>query len=372
MVIHFSTICGTKEGPQALRILTTILILGALLAACAGPGGDSSDPTDTPADDSGGQQAATTPVGSGGGDPQPAPLPDAPTQPPAGEPTPGNVIPSTSAPEQSTPIPPPPNPGNLLPSHRIISFYGHPSTPTMGVLGSGTKEELLVRLQQQAAEFQTVDPNTPNKLAFEIIATVAQPVPGPDGTYLLYTGDEWIGEFVDFATANDMIVILDLQIGHNSIENEINRVRHWLALPNVHVALDPEFATKANDIPRPDRVPGTLIGEISGYQVQTAIDMLAEIVAQNNIPNKILIVHQFEDEMIYEKHVITLKPGVDFVVDMDGFGAPPHKIEGYELYVTNQLIQYGGIKLFYDQDDPIMDPAALLSLNPHPVVVIYQ
>ena len=242
----------------------------------------------------------------------------------------------------------------------------------MGVLGDGSPEELLVRLQQQAAEYVAVDPNTPNKLAFEIIATVAQPNPGPNGTYLLYTGDEWIGEYVDFATANDMIVILDLQIGHNSIENEINQVRHWLALPNVHVALDPEFATKANDIPRPDRVPGTLIGEISGYQVQTAIDMLAEIQAQHNIPNKILIVHQFEEEMIYEKHVIVPKPGVDIIVDMDGFGSPPHKIQGYTEYVTNELIQYGGIKLFYGQDQPLMDPATLISLNPPPVLIIYQ
>lgn len=242
----------------------------------------------------------------------------------------------------------------------------------MGILGAASKEELLVQLQQRAAEFEAVDPHTPNKLAFEIIATVAQPNPGTDGTYLLYTGDEWIGEFVDFATANDMIVILDLQIGHNSIENEINRVRHWLALPNVHVALDPEFATKANDIPRPDRVPGTLIGEISGYQVMTAVNMLADIVAENNIPNKILVVHQFEEEMIYEKHVVTPVPGVDIIVDFDGFGSPPHKIEGYELYVTEELIQYGGIKLFFEQDDPVMDPATLLSLNPHPVLVIYQ
>ncbi len=180
----------------------------------------------------------------------------------------------------------------------------------------------MIRVRQHEAEFLAVDPHTPNKLAFELIATVAQPNPGDDGTYLLYTGDEWIGEYVDFATANDMIVILDLQIGHNTIENEINRVRHWLALPNVHVALDPEFATTANDIPRPDRVPGSLIGEISGYQVQTAIDMLSQIVAENDIPNKILIVHQFEEEMIYEKHVIVPKPGVDVVVDMDGFGSP--------------------------------------------------
>jgi hypothetical protein len=350
-----------------LRLLTIVLVFGVLIAACSAPGGDNGSPTPTTAASIDEQQAATTPVVVGGDLPTTPAVPQ-PTQPENTTPTVQVIPPTDPPPTQVAQV----AQEGLLPSHRIIAFYGHPSTPTMGVLGSGTKEEVLAGLRQQEAEFLAVDPNTPNKLAFEIIATVAQPNPGDDGTYLLYTGDEWIGEYVDFATANDMIVILDLQIGHNSIENEINRVRHWLALPNVHVALDPEFATKANDIPRPDRVPGTLIGEISGYQVQTAIDMVAEIVAENNIPSKILIVHQFEEEMIYEKHVIVPKAGVDLVVDMDGFGSPPHKIEGYELYVTDELIQYGGIKLFYEQDDPMLDPATLLTLNPHPVVVIYQ
>ena len=330
------------------RTLSCLLLLGALAAACSRPG-SGADPTDAPP---GEQMAATTPIASDGQ--------------------------SSDEPADTDPNDPQqaqlqqPGAGSLLPHTRVISYYGHPSTPTMGVLGSGTMEEVYARLQQQVAEWQAVDPNTPIKPAFEIIATVAQPEPGPEGTYLLYTGDEWIGEYVDFATAHTMLVILDLQIGHNSIENEINRVRHWLALPNVHVALDPEFSTKANDIPRPDRVPGELIGEISGYQVMTAVEMLSQIVAENNIPNKILIVHQFEEEMIYEKHVVETRPGVDIVVDVDGFGAPETKIGGYQEYVTNELIQYGGLKLFYEQDVPLLDPATMLTLNPPPSVVIYQ
>ncbi|MEZ4522596.1 MAG: hypothetical protein R3A46_13265 [Thermomicrobiales bacterium] len=365
-----------------MRILTALLIFGTLVAACSGPGGDNGDPT-APQVGGGEQQAATTPIiGADGGDQSTSTDSGVPTQPPTGEPLPSGdqqgqtqppVDPQPTTPVPNAPTQPQTSPHeNLLPTYRIISYYGHPSTPTMGILGSGTKDELLVRLQNQAAEYSAIDPATPNKLAFEIIATVAQPYPGPEGTYLLYTGDEWIGEYVDFATANDMIVILDLQIGHNTIENEINRVRHWLALPNVHVALDPEFATAANDIPRPDRVPGSLIGEISGYQVQTAIDMLDAIVAENNIPNKVLIVHQFEEEMIYEKQVIVPKPGVDIVVDVDGFGPPANKIGGYEHFVRDELIEYGGIKLFFTQDDPMLDPATVIGLDPSPAVVIYQ
>jgi hypothetical protein len=248
----------------------------------------------------------------------------------------------------------------------VLSYYGHPSTPNMGILGEYSKEELLARLQEQAAAYTAADPDTPVVLAFEIIGTVAQPNPGDDGTYLLYTGDEWIGEYVDFATANNMLVIIDLQIGHNTIPNEIERIRHWLARPNVHVALDPEFSTG------PDRIPGEFIGEVDGNEVQKAVNLLAEIVAEHNLPNKILIVHQFESEMIYNKDRITPVEGVDVVIDMDGFGGAGAKIENYDIFVRQELIQYGGIKLFYQQDDPLLTPAEIVALEPSPQVVIYQ
>ena len=92
-----------------------------------------------------------------------------------------------------------------------------------------------------------------------MIATVAQPHPGDDGTYAAYTGDEIIQDYVDYVTANNMILILDLQIGHDTIPNQINMIRHWLSL-NVHVAIDPEFSMKANEIVPRDRIPGEFIG----------------------------------------------------------------------------------------------------------------
>jgi hypothetical protein len=354
--------------------LAVLLVLSLLAAACSGPGNDS-DPTNTEARG----QTTSPPTETGEGTTQApdtattaAPDTSAPTQ----QPTDGG---STEPPPAATPTPANTGgggtdqvPQSLLPGSRVVSFYGHPSTPIMGVLGTAPPAELLPRLQEQAAEWQAADPSTPVVMAFEIIATVAQPSPGDDGTYVLFSGNELIGEYVDFATQHGMIVILDLQIGHNTIPNEIERIRQWLELPNVHVALDPEFSTAANDIPRPDRVPGSLIGEVSGYDVQVAIEMLAEIVAQHNLPNKILIVHQFEEEMIYNKHAIQPLPGVDFVTDMDGFGPPAVKLGGYEAFVTEELIEYGGVKLFYEQDDPLLDPATLLGLTPPPSVIIYQ
>lgn len=256
--------------------------------------------------------------------------------------------------------------GSVLPGSRVVSYYGHPNSAQMGILGEFDLDTVSARLREQAAAYAAADPSRPVVPALELIATVAQPLPGDDGTYLAYTGDEIIGEFADYTAANGMLLILDLQIGHSTIPAEIERIRHWLELPNVHVALDPEFSTG------PDRIPGEFIGEVDGAQVQLAVEALAQLVAEKSLPSKILIVHQFEEDMIMNKGAISPLPGVDVVIDMDGFGGQDAKIQNYWHFVRDQLIEYGGIKLFYQQDDPLLTPEQIVALDPPPLVVIYQ
>src|SRR5688500_4966149 len=64
--------------------------------------------------------------------------------------------------------------GALLPSNRILTYYGHPATAQMGILGAYGMEELHQLLLEQAAEYEAVDPERPVIVAFEIIASVAQ------------------------------------------------------------------------------------------------------------------------------------------------------------------------------------------------------
>ncbi|RIK46899.1 MAG: hypothetical protein DCC58_01585, partial [Chloroflexi bacterium] len=256
--------------------------------------------------------------------------------------------------------------GSVLPGSRVVSFYGHPNSEHMGILGEFDIDTVAGLLREQAAAFAAADPSRPVVPALELIATVAQPVPGDDGTYVAYTGDEIIGEFAEYTAANGMLLILDLQIGHSTIRDEIARISHWLELPHVHVALDPEFSTG------PDRIPGEFIGEVDGAHVQIAVEYLSELVAEKNLPSKILIVHQFEEEMILNKSAIKPLPGVDIVIDMDGFGSPEAKVQNYHHFVRDELVEYGGIKLFYRQDDPLLTPEEIVALDPPPLVVIYQ
>lgn len=376
-----------------IHLIIGLIVIGSLLA-CSGPEATRSTGTAMPASTAPDTPATATVAGANPtrdawvGTPTTGPVdatpsvteetpqatPEATITVTGSHPTEANnataTAPSASVTPSSTPNSTPIE--SLLPGHRVISYYGHPNSTSMGILGEFEKEEVLRLLREQAAEFEAADPNTPVVLAFELIATVAQPWPMDDGTYVAYTGDEIIGEFVDFVTENDMILILDLQIGHDTIVNQINLIRHWLEHPRVHVALDPEFSTAANETVPVDRIPGEFIGESDGHDIQAGMELVAQIVRENNLPAKIVMVHQFENEMIFNKDVITPIEGVNFVLDMDGFGSPEAKLMNYDIFVRDELIEYGGIKMFYRQDEPVLTAEQIVNLDPPPLVVIYQ
>ena len=137
----------------------------------------------------------------------------------------------------------------LLPANRILSYYGFPTNELMGILGEYSKEDLLPILREQAAAYAAADPSRPVKLAYEVIASVAQRDAGADGNYLEYTDPGWIQEYVDFTAANDLLLILDMQYGYNTTEQELNAVREYLLYPHVHLALDPEFSVNDGEVP---------------------------------------------------------------------------------------------------------------------------
>ena len=99
---------------------------------------------------------------------------------------------------------------------------------------------------------------------------------------------------------------------------------------------------------------------------------LQGLVRQYNLPDKILVLHQFRDDMLPDKANIKPMQNVDLVLMMDGWGLPNAKIANYNAFVRDELIQYGGIKLFYKQDDPLLTPAEVIHLDPTPLVIIFQ
>jgi hypothetical protein len=254
----------------------------------------------------------------------------------------------------------------LLPANRILSYYGFPTNELMGILGEYSKEDLLPLLQEQAAAYEAADPSRPVKLAYEVIASVAQRDAGADGNYLEYTDPAWIQEYIDYTAANDLLLILDMQYGRNSTEQEIDAVEEYLVYPHVHLALDPEFHVADGE------VPGEDIGQIDASDVDYALQRLAQLSADNGLPPKILIVHQFNVYSIANKEQIQEIDGVQFVLEVDGWGDPEMKQGTYDVIAGEVPFSFYGFKLWYQQDVPLMTPEEVLALVPPPDIVIYQ
>jgi hypothetical protein len=254
----------------------------------------------------------------------------------------------------------------LLPESRIIAFYGTPLSTRMGILGEIPRDRMLAKLDTVAAEWARVDSTRTVRPALHLIVTVAQPLPGGDGMYRLRHGSPVIDKVIDWADSRGWLVFLDIQIGRAPIAGEIDRLLPWLARPNVHLAIDPEFAMP------PDGVPGRRIGRIDGAQVNLAIDRLAELVTRHRIPPKVLVVHRFTEGMLTNHAAIRTDPRVQVVIHMDGFGAPALKRSIYDLIVTRRPVQVAGLKLFYKNDKPMMTPPEILALRPVPLYIQYQ
>jgi hypothetical protein len=261
---------------------------------------------------------------------------------------------------------PPPLPGAVLPARRIVSFYGNPLSPTMGILGELTPEQLFPRLRTQAAAYAAADSSRPVTPALELVAVVAQSEPGPDGLYRLRMEPELIEKVAGWAEQNDCLLILDVQVGRGNVDAEIQWLMPFLKRPNVHLALDPEFAMPSG------QVPGQRIGTMDAAAVNGAVQSIAELVATDHLPPKVLIVHRFTEEMVTNTQAIVTDPRVQVIVVMDGFGAPSVKMRQYDELIVDQRVEHTGIKLFFHHDEPLLTPAQILQLDPAPDLVIYQ
>jgi len=169
----------------------------------------------------------------------------------------------------------------------------------------------------------------------------------------------------------DGIVILDVQVGLSTLQDELPLLDAYWALPQVHLAIDPEFSMKGG-IP-----PGHVIGTFGAEDINYAIEYLSEMVKKHNLPPKILVIHRFTKDMVTGYKQIEPTPEVQVVMNMDGWGHPAKKINTYNVVITPEPVQFAGIKLFYKNDLKEI-PARLLtipeimSLTPAPIYIQYQ
>jgi hypothetical protein len=264
----------------------------------------------------------------------------------------------------------PPLPGSILPGKRIVAFYGNPLSKKMGILGELPPDQMLARFDKVIAEWTKADPTHPVQPALHLIAVVAQGSPGRDGKYRLRMTDSLIDLVSQWAAKKNAILFLDVQVAQSTVQEELPRLIPFLKRPNVMLGIDPEFSMKFGD------KPGSKIGTMSSADVNYAVGMLSDIVKQNNLPPKVLVVHRFTRNMLTNAKGIKLDPRVQVVINMDGWGQPWLKYDSYRAYVEAEPVQYTGFKLFFHNDtkkgDPILTPGEVLLLNPKPLYIQYQ
>lgn len=265
-----------------------------------------------------------------------------------------------------------PRAGAVLPFKRVVSYYGNLYSKQMGILGELPKDSMLRRLQQEVDKWTKADSLIPAVPALHYIAVTAQSAPGAGGKYRLRMPFHQIDTVLNWAKEIDALVFIDIQVGLSTLQQELPEFEKYLSLPNVHFGIDPEFSMKTG------ARPGSVIGTFDAADINYVTDYLAGLVKKHNLPPKMLVVHRFTQGMVTNYKNITLKPEVQIIMDMDGWGEAERKINTYKMFVHPEPVQFTGFKIFYKNDTKKvnrsreMQPEELLKLKPVPVYIQYQ
>lgn len=264
-----------------------------------------------------------------------------------------------------------PLPGAILPYKRIVAFYGNLSAKGMGILGELPPNEMLAKLKGEVKNWEKADPTTPVQPALHYIAVVASGNAGKTGKYRTRMPFNRIDTVIALAKRANAIVFLDVQVGLGSIRTELPELERFLALPQVHFGMDPEFSMKDGSH------PGKRIGTYDADDINYVSNYLKDIVKKYNLPPKILIVHRFTKKMVTNYQNIKLHKEVQIVMDMDGWGEPSLKNDSYHFFIHNEPVQFTGFKLFYKNDlkkapHHMLTPEEVLKYKPAPIYIQYQ
>jgi hypothetical protein len=254
----------------------------------------------------------------------------------------------------------------LFPHRRLVAYYGNPTTPNLGVLGRQGPEETIAALLPIAAEYSA--DGIPAIPTFEIIATIASASAGADDDYSEEMDPDTLAPWIEVAREQGAYVVLDLQPGRTDFLTQAQRYEELLRLPHVGLALDPEWRL------RPDQVHLRQVGTVDAAEINQVAEWLAAVVREENLPQKLLLLHQFKLSMITNREAIITPPELAVAIQMDGQGPLGSK------YGTYRAITAGaedapwrwGWKNFYSLDTPVATPAEVLAVEPQVFFVSFQ
>jgi hypothetical protein len=278
------------------------------------------------------------------------------------------ALPSTQAQGAAVAAPPAPpalprGGRSIFPAHRVGAYYGAPQSEELGALGIGTPASAARRLGRQARPYAR--PDRPVLPALELIAVIANRDAGQDGLYRARQPDAVIERYLRAARRARALLLLDVQPGASDFFTEVTRLERWLREPDVGLALDPEWRVA------PGEVPGEVIGHVDSREVNAVTAWLAQLTAAHDLPEKLVVIHQFTDDMV-DDTTLQARDGLQIVLNADGFGTQPVKKSKYDAFTRRAPGFEPGLKLFYEEDVGLMTPRQVLRLRPPPDFVVYE
>lgn len=255
----------------------------------------------------------------------------------------------------------------LFPDRRFVAAYGSPGIPGLGVLGETEAEDTAERVKFYAEQYQKHS-EEPVQPAFEIITSVATGEPGADGDYSNALDPEVIEPWVELAADEDIYVVLDLQPGLSTFLDQAKLYEDLLAQPHVGLALDSEWRLREGQRHMQQ------IGSVTAEEINEVSDWLAQLTAEEELPQKMLMLHQFKHTMIQNREAVdTSHDELAIVLHADGHGTPDLKLGTYDTLQEGLSEDiWLGWKNFYDEDSPTFTSEQTYEVDPKPWFVSYQ
>jgi hypothetical protein len=251
----------------------------------------------------------------------------------------------------------------IFPGRILVAYYGTAQTPALGVLGEGSPAAMTRKLRRQAKPYGKGRPKV--QIVYELIATIADASPGPDGDYSHFIPRREIKRYVGAARRHKALLVLDLQPGRSTFMSQARELKWALRKPWVGLALDPEWRMRRG------QVPGQTIGSVKAAEVNKVAALVARVRKRHDLPQKLFMLHQFRTDMVRNIERVEQRPGLAMVQHVDGFGTQRQKRATYHA-VARPARFHMGFKLFYDEDTDLFRPREVRRIRPKVQFVSYQ
>lgn len=256
--------------------------------------------------------------------------------------------------------------GDLLPSGsqlvladgvRYVAVEADAVTSGLEAVGERAVSDAVSRAQDAAAAYAESVPEETVVPVLEVPATRASSNAGEDRDYSTEIPAEELLPLVDAAAEAGVMVVLRLEPGRASFDEQVAEYADVLARPTVGVALDVD-ARRVGD--------GSPTGTVDAAELGAAIGVVGEVVRTEGLPQKLVVLQRSDGDAIRGASDLDLGSGEAAVVlqstSGDSYGA---RVRDWGLLLDG-LPQGVAGGWTTGSSDPARDVEGVLSLDPSP------